>query len=698
MIEGLNETISKKYMYLALIFGWGTLAPILMLGQFYFGIVHSVTFLTASIIYRLMIKDKISYQASLKFCIYTYFSYIVMVTYLTNGFLGPMIFAPIIIILMTFILSSINFSVILILVYFIHLSIVAVIQIWGEVDLNIIYNFERHEYLLNTTFSQMVIVTFLCFISYIFASLLNKSNKSLKYEKDKMELQNNEKKSILNNISYGIIKISKTKSFFYQSKYVHSVFGSDYANSQNIVDMLLDNADIGDDIRSRIRSAINVSIGENRIFFELNRHLLPKEITLHLKGEKRILELSWDTVENNNNEINSILLSVKDITKIRLAEKESIKKQRSIQILTELIELHRDEISNFFEWCNKLLQQIEKIINRKTLTSENVKKILRDLHTIKGTSRMYSFSYLVESIHSSEKKYHDLLNYPENISNFEKNLLKDDLNLIKISLSEYLNVYNSKLLAFSKSNSDEKEKHEEFTKKFLSIADYIGDEKMISDKFFELYKYVYANEFESLATLCKPLASSLSSLAFEIGKKGVNINFSESPVRFNKREARILNDILIHCLRNSIDHGIEVPEDRIKKGKPEIGTITLRLMMTDKYGVIEIEDDGAGLNLNVLKKKGAEKQQITEGASVQQLADLIFSSGISTASKVTEISGRGVGMYAVKSLLREKGGKIEIRLKEKPNVEGYISFSIFVYLPKKYFFEQGETEFKTKAS
>ena len=107
------------------------------------------------------------------------------------------------------------------------------------------------------------------------------------------------------------------------------------------------------------------------------------------------------------------------------------------------------------------MPQIEKIINRKTLTSENVKKILRDLHTIKGTSRMYSFSYLVESIHSSEKKYHDLLNYPENISNFDKNLLKDDLNLIKISLSEYLNVYNSKLLAFSKSNSDEKEKHEE---------------------------------------------------------------------------------------------------------------------------------------------------------------------------------------------------------------------------------------------
>ncbi len=130
----------------------------------------------------------------------------------------------------------------------------------------------------------------------------------------------------------------------------------------------------------------------------------------------------------------------------------------------------------------------------------------------------------------------------------------------------------------------------------------------------------------------------------------------------DKTVVELLSDPLVHLVRNSLDHGIEMPADRIAAGKPETGTITLEAYHRGGNIVIEVRDDGKGLNKEILKAKAIEKGLIQEDAVLtdKQIYELIFMAGFSTAEKLTDVSGRGVGMDVVRRNIQSLGGNIEI--------------------------------------
>lgn len=123
-----------------------------------------------------------------------------------------------------------------------------------------------------------------------------------------------------------------------------------------------------------------------------------------------------------------------------------------------------------------------------------------------------------------------------------------------------------------------------------------------------------------------------------------------------------LADPLMHIIRNSVDHGIELPEDREKNGKPRQGTITIRSYYSGTNVHIEIKDDGKGIDFEKIKEKAIEKELITEDSSLTKhdILQLIFLPGFSTAEKVTNVSGRGVGMDVVKRKISDIRGEVEI--------------------------------------
>ncbi|GLO67205.1 MULTISPECIES: chemotaxis protein CheA [Oceanobacillus] len=125
-----------------------------------------------------------------------------------------------------------------------------------------------------------------------------------------------------------------------------------------------------------------------------------------------------------------------------------------------------------------------------------------------------------------------------------------------------------------------------------------------------------------------------------------------------------IGDPLVHLIRNSVDHGIEIPEERRKHGKPEEGKLVLRAFHSGNHVFIEIEDDGAGINRDKVQSKAIENGLITEQEAElltdDQIAAFIMSSGFSTADKVSDISGRGVGLDVVKSKIESLGGQVSI--------------------------------------
>ena len=154
-------------------------------------------------------------------------------------------------------------------------------------------------------------------------------------------------------------------------------------------------------------------------------------------------------------------------------------------------------------------------------------------------------------------------------------------------------------------------------------------------------------------------------LSQKLGKQ-INFEMSGEQTELDKTVMEKIGDPLVHLVRNSIDHGIEPPEVRRQRGKPEMGSVRLNAFHKGGNIVIEISDDGAGLNKERILEKAREKGLIEEDCqpSEEKIYELLFQPGFSTAETVSDISGRGVGMDVVRRNIRELGGNIDVTSSE----------------------------------
>ncbi|MBR8659474.1 MULTISPECIES: chemotaxis protein CheA [Brevibacillus] len=152
-------------------------------------------------------------------------------------------------------------------------------------------------------------------------------------------------------------------------------------------------------------------------------------------------------------------------------------------------------------------------------------------------------------------------------------------------------------------------------------------------------------------------------LAKELNKK-VNLEIYGAETELDRTVIDEIGDPLVHLLRNSLDHGIESPEERKKAGKPEEGTICLRAYHSGNHVFIEVKDDGAGINKEKVLKKAIERGIVNpanaDSMTDKQIFELLFASGLSTAEVISDISGRGVGLDVVKSKIESLGGSVSV--------------------------------------
>jgi two-component system chemotaxis sensor kinase CheA len=164
------------------------------------------------------------------------------------------------------------------------------------------------------------------------------------------------------------------------------------------------------------------------------------------------------------------------------------------------------------------------------------------------------------------------------------------------------------------------------------------------------------NVFNRFPRVVRDLAQKLN--------KDVKLNLIGSETELDRSIIEVIGDPLLHILRNSIDHGLETPQDRVKVGKPEQGFVTLSARHQENHIVIEIEDDGKGIDVDCVKAKAIEKGQLTKDQAdrltEKEGLQLIFASGLSTAAEITELSGRGVGMDIVRCNVEKLGGIIDL--------------------------------------
>lgn len=179
----------------------------------------------------------------------------------------------------------------------------------------------------------------------------------------------------------------------------------------------------------------------------------------------------------------------------------------------------------------------------------------------------------------------------------------------------------------------------------------------------ELQEGVMQIRMQPIGNMWSKLPRVVRDVSRSLGKK-VRMEMSGRETELDKTLLEAIKDPFTHIIRNSVDHGIESPADRLAAGKPEEGLITLRAFHESGQVNIEIIDDGKGLDLDRIRAKAVQSGFLTSEAAAalsdRQAADLIFEAGLSTAAEVTNVSGRGVGMDVVRTNIERIGGTIDI--------------------------------------
>ncbi len=180
----------------------------------------------------------------------------------------------------------------------------------------------------------------------------------------------------------------------------------------------------------------------------------------------------------------------------------------------------------------------------------------------------------------------------------------------------------------------------------------------------ELQGEVMKTRLQPLGNIWGQFPRTVRDVALGCGKE-VNIEMEGKETELDKTIIEAIKDPLTHLVRNSVDHGIELPEVRAKAGKDRTGRLILRAFHEGGQVNIEITDDGAGLNVDRIRKKALERAVITSEQaarmSEREIFNLIFLPGFSTAEKVTNVSGRGVGMDVVKTNVEKIGGTVDVQ-------------------------------------
>jgi chemotaxis protein histidine kinase CheA/CheY-like chemotaxis protein len=239
---------------------------------------------------------------------------------------------------------------------------------------------------------------------------------------------------------------------------------------------------------------------------------------------------------------------------------------------------------------------------------------------------------------------------------------------------EYINILENSIKEFFIQFQDGKEnKYDEKNKE--KSEHILKDVQKIKKNFLERLTLIEANTFEIqegiIALRMLPLELILGSLdkmveetAISMGKE-IDLIIQGREVKLDKVILEKINDPIIHLVRNAIDHGIETPQERTKRGKPPIGRIGIKCYSEGQNIVVEIGDDGNGIDYDVVRRKAIEKglgeEDSIKKMTEEELNNFLFMAGFSTKQEVSDLSGRGIGMNIVKHNIEKIKGKISIQ-------------------------------------
>jgi HPt (histidine-containing phosphotransfer) domain-containing protein len=520
-----------------------------------------------------------------------------------------------------------------------------------------------------------------------FAAAFRKANHLGKVLQLEVDRQTREIKSIMQSIELGIFTVvdEDLRIGDQFSTHLKTLTQRDDIQGRSLDTILFANAKLTSDKRDQALSVLRSSINSDLLNFEMNTHCLPQELIIQVSGSggEQVWELDWTPIVNKQDIIEKVLVCVRDVTDILRLKEKARDQESHLAIINELILVAEDRFSRFLSTSQTLIRENQVLLDTHSAESQTVlRQLFMNMHTLKGMARTYHFAALSAAAHHAEQCLSELQGKP---GSWPIEIMKADLKLVSQTLETYEHFGRTRLgwnlgqriLRIHKTRLEGM--LDDLQALPLEVLD-PGFRARIKSVENRLGSECYRHFRDVILDACK----GSDSLARNLGKQPPQIAIDPDDIFCRDLGADLIHAVFTHLLRNILDHGLETPDERKAVGKSPEGNIMIRARHDTAEVCLTIQDDGRGLNLDRIETLGREKGSIAESESWtdEQIAELIFQASFSTAREVTEISGRGVGMDAVRSYLQKQGGRIAIRF-TAPRKSGFRSFAFVISIPDR---------------
>lgn len=486
--------------------------------------------------------------------------------------------------------------------------------------------------------------------------------------------KNREMGAMLNGMDQGIFTIdAKLRIQPQYSSHLERLLGTSRLSGQPFISLLFRGAKLRPDQVAATETALRFSFDVPSFLAEANLgHAVRSFEVAGADGDSRFWEVDWNLIVNNDAQVDKILVCVRDVTMLRRLKELAQRREREADIVSQILDSGLERFREFVASSRRLLDECDRLLgSRHELDADSIRALFRNAHTIKGNARLFGYSHIVDVVHQVEEVYSDLR--AGRSERWVASELLADVERIALAVRDYEQVCERKLRPLAQTRDARLEQAASEIQSLLISPDAFSQPEEVLRHIRRSLERLHATP---LADVIKDISRMLPSLAKELSKSIPLVEYQDDDgTVLNQQSAEVMREILVQAFRNAIDHGVETSEERCVRHKATQGTLRLRTERNEREIVLRLSDDGRGLAVDQLRVRTG-----LVDASDEELAEAVFSSGVSTASAVSQISGRGVGMDLIRSSIRKVGGAASIAF-TAPGGDGYRPFELVLSLP-----------------
>ena len=498
----------------------------------------------------------------------------------------------------------------------------------------------------------------------------------------------NDVNSMLQNMRQGIFTIVRGGLIHPEySNFLTEIFETKQIADQSVFDFLFENSDVGGDLLNQLEATVDSMIGEDAMNFEFNAHLLVHEYTKYFEGTRsKVLELDWNPVLNADGNIDKLMVTARDVTELKALQRETEKQKAELDIIGQILSVSKDKLLEFVKTSYEFFDENQKLIESANANqADMVATLFRNMHTIKGNARTYGFSYVTDQVHLAESTYSEMLRAPE--TPWNPAMLLAQLQAARQCVARYETVFKGKLEGFSATANPTIDIS--LLDNIALAVDGINELSAVSalKKSLGLVRdTINAANSEGVTDVLRGILDGIPSIAKQLKKETPEVIIKDNAIRIKREIAPMLRNVFMHIFRNTMDHGLESTQQRLSTGKTPQGTIQLHAKRDEETVSFVFSDDGIGLALSSIRNKAIANGTLADNqaATDEDIAELIFVPGLSTATEITNVSGRGVGMDAVRKFLNKYDGDVQLIFTGEAKSNGHRPFKMNITLPAKY--------------